>query len=421
MQNYVTQSEVFSRSVLVPTWVQDKREKALRAFQALGFPKRQDKEWRYTSVTKLANEDFSLASSESTLAAHQISRVSEKSTRIVLVNGIFSQSLSDDLSSLSGVDVLTLRDALEKNGDELKSLLDFSDAGFFTNLNQAFLGHGVFIKVKDDVVVKNPLQITFVTTTPEHKKILVNPCLVMSVGKNSQASLVESYEFVAAESYFVNPVTRISLSSGASLKHYRLQCDEEKSTHIATTRVTQERDSSYQSFILSLGAKLHRHNVHVDLLESGSHASLSGLYTVKDQQHVDHHTCLDHHVSHTTSRQVYKGILDDQSRAVFQGKVVIARDARDVDAAQLNKNLLLSRQAEVDTKPQLEIHSGDVKCSHGATIGQINPDELFYFLSRGISEEEARKILVQGFAADVLSKIDDDEIKKYFIKVWRAQ
>jgi Fe-S cluster assembly protein SufD len=426
MQNYIRQFEDFSRAVPAVAWVRENREKALREFQSLGFPTRKNEDWRYTSVSSLADGKFSLpdmaqdTSSDTARrvpALQKISRLSGESLRVVLVNGIFSKDISDDLSLVAGLEILNLNDGLDES-EELKKTLSVASQGVFEKLNRAFWGHGIFIKVKEKTILTKSIHVVF-GTTPTEDSLFMNPCLVMSVGREAQAHLVESYESDRGGSHFINAVTHIALASGSHLQHERLQRDGKKTAHVATTHVMQEVQSHYDSFVLSVGARLHRHDLRVDLLAKDAEVELNGLYFVSGNQHVDHHTCVDHRVAYTTSRQVYKGILVGESRAVFAGKVIVAQDASGVDAAQLNKNLLLSAKAEVDTKPQLEIHNGDVKCSHGATVGQINPEEVFYFLSRGINLETAQEILTRGFAADVLTKVKNESVRNYLKDILR--
>lgn len=417
MQNYSEKFEDFSQVVPAVAWVREDREKAWREFQSLGFPTRKNEDWRYTSVSSLADGKFSLALEGGLSSPQQISRLPGESLRVVVVNGIFSKTLSDDLSSVAGLEIFNLNDCLGKS-EELKKILNGGTPGIFEKLNRAFWGHGVFIQVKEKTILTKSIHVVFVTT-PAEDSLFMNPCLVMTVGRGAQAHLVESYESDVDGGHFINAVTHIAVAADAHLQHERIQCDGKNTAHIATTQVTQEGGGHYESFVLSVGARLHRHDLRVDLLEKDAETVLNGLYLVSGNQHVDHHTCVDHRVANTKSRQVYKGILSGESRAVFAGKVIVAQDAVGVDAAQLNKNLLLSPKAEVDTKPQLEIHNGDVKCSHGATVGQINPEEVFYFLSRGITLEAAQEILIRGFAADVLEKVKNELVRNHLRNILR--
>lgn len=417
MQNYSEKFADFSQAVPAVAWVREDRERAWREFQSLGFPTRKNEDWRYTAVSSLADRKFSLALDGATSSLKQISRLPGESWRVVVVNGIFSKTLSDDLTLVAGLEILNLNECLGES-EELKKILNVDTPGIFEKLNRAFWGHGVFIQVKEKTILTKSIHVVFVTT-PTEGSLFMNPCLVMTVGRGAQAHLVESYESDVDGGHFINAVTHMAVAADAHLQHERIQRDGKNTAHIATTHVTQEGRSCYGSFVLSVGARLHRHDLRVNLLEKDAETSLNGLYLVSGNQHVDHHTLVDHRVAHTTSRQVYKGILSGESRAVFAGKVIVAQDASGVDATQLNKNLLLSTKAEVDTKPQLEIHTGDVKCSHGATVGQINPEEVFYFLSRGIALEMAQEILIRGFATDVLEKVKDESVRSHLGDILR--
>jgi Fe-S cluster assembly protein SufD len=226
------------------------------------------------------------------------------------------------------------------------------------------------------------------------------------------ATVIESYVSLADGTCFTNAVTEVVLSEGAVLDHYRLQEESERSFHIGTTEVRQGRDSRYSSCAVSIGAALARHNLNVRLEDEHTESALDGLYVVTGRQHTDSHTSINHAKPRCTSRQLYKGILDGESRAVFNGKVFVREGALLTDARQLNKNLLLSSEATVDTKPQLEIFADDVKCAHGATVGQLEEEELFYLMSRGLQPARARALLTYGFAEDVISKIRIPSVRK---------
>jgi Fe-S cluster assembly protein SufD len=232
-----------------------------------------------------------------------------------------------------------------------------------------------------------------------------HPRVLIVAGRGSMATIIESYVSFGEEIYLTNAVAEVFAAEGSALTHYRLQEESERSFHIATTEVFQERGSNYSSCAISLGGGIARHNLNVALSDEHAETTIDGLYVVTGSQHVDNHTSIDHRKPRCNSHQLYKGILDGRSRAVFNGKVFVREGSLLTDARQLNKNLLLSREATVDTKPQLEILADDVKCSHGATVGQLDDEELFYLSTRGIRPESARALLTYGFAEDVISKI----------------
>ena len=239
----------------------------------------------------------------------------------------------------------------------------------------------------------------------EAVRVLFRGDVLIVAGEGSIATVTESYFSISEDVYFTNAVTEVFVGGGATLDHYRLQEESERAFHIATTQVHQERGSHYTSYAMSLGAEIARHDLNVALAGEHIETTIDGLYVVTGRQHTDNHTVIDHQQPHCTSHQLYKGILDDRSRAVFNGKVFVREGAMLTDAHQLNKNLLLSSEATANTKPQLEIFADDVKCSHGATVGQLENEELFYLATRGISTEKARALLTYGFAEDVISKI----------------
>jgi Fe-S cluster assembly protein SufD len=251
--------------------------------------------------------------------------------------------------------------------------------------------------------VETPIHLLFISTAME--PTVSHPRALIVAGEGAIATVIESYVSLDEDIYFTNAVTEVVAKEGAVINHYRLQEESERAFHVATTQVHQERASNYTSYAISLGGEIARHDLNVALTDENIEATIDGLYVVTGRQHTDSHTTIDHQKPHSTSHQLYKGILDARARAVFNGKVFVREGALLTDARQLNKNLLLSSDAHVDTKPQLEIFADDVKCAHGATVGQLEDEELFYLASRGIPTERARALLTYGFAEDVISRI----------------
>jgi len=274
----------------------------------------------------------------------------------------------------------------------------------FTALNTASISDGAFIYIPQGKIVETPIHLLFISTARAASSIS-HPRTLIVAAQDAVATVIESYVSLADDLYFTNAVTEVVARAGAVLDHYRLQEESERGFHIGTTEVHQERGSNYSSCAISLGGEIARHNLNVALNGENITSTINGLYVATDRQHVDNHTTIDHQQPHCTSHQLYKGILDGKSRAVFSGKIFVREGALLTDAKQLNKNLLLSHEATVDTKPQLEIFADDVKCAHGATVGQLEDDELFYLASRGLTSERARALLTYGFAEDVISKI----------------
>jgi Fe-S cluster assembly protein SufD len=283
-------------------------------------------------------------------------------------------------------------------------------ANGFTALNTAFIFHGAFVYIPRDVKVDRPLHLLFISD-PADANIVTFPRVLVVADENSSATVIESYASTSDKLYFTNAVVELVLKEGAHLDHYKIQRESSEGFHVASTNVDLGSNSSYDATTITFGAKLSRHNITVTMDHEGAECRVDGLYLVSGRQHTDTHSVIDHKQPHCTSHQLYKGILDGRSRAVFNGKIFVRHDAQKTDALQTNKNLLLSNEARVDTKPQLEILADDVKCAHGAAVGQIDEDELFYLETRGIHTDLARNLLTYGFAEEVIGKIKVDSIK----------
>jgi len=284
----------------------------------------------------------------------------------------------------------------------------------FTALNTAFVGNGAFVFIPKGVQVESPLHLLFLAqrhSSEPATRIAGFPRVLVVAEENSRATIIESYASLDGGGYFTNAVVEVVLKDGASLVHYRVQNENAGAFHVTTTGAELGRHSSFDTTNITLGAKLSRHNLNVTMDHEGAECWVDGLYLVGAEQHTDTHSVIDHKQPHCTSHQLYKGILDGKSRAVFNGKVFVRHGALGTDANQTNKNLLLSNEAHVDTKPQLEILADDVKCAHGAAIGQLDEDELFYLASRGIHNDLARNLLTYGFAEEVIAKIKIESIK----------
>jgi Fe-S cluster assembly protein SufD len=260
------------------------------------------------------------------------------------------------------------------------------------------------------VVVESPIHLLFVTVTRDAAPV-IQPRSLIVLDRASQATVIETYAAVSAETYLTNATTRCILGAGASLDHHRVQQESERAFHVGATDARQARDSRFASTSIVLGGRLVRNDVRVRLEAEGATSTLHGLYVIGGRQHVDTHTTVDHAAPHGTSRQLYKGVLDGRARGVFDGRIIVRRGAQKTDAHQTNKNLLLSDGVEVDSKPQLEIFADDVKCSHGAADGQLADEALFYLRSRGLGEDTARALLTYGFASEVVSRIPIDALR----------
>lgn len=403
----------------IPSELASLRRTAFSRFAELGFPTPREEEWKYTNVSPILKNrfEFAIGQPANGLTAEEIHsfRLSGLAgAQLVFVNGLFSRKLSHTGELPSGVKAGSLSEILAHDPALVRSSLGrFAsfDRNGFTALNTAFIQDGAFLHLARNSSYEMPIHLAFITHSPAGP-LLSQPRNLIVLEPGSRAAVIESYYFLDTAAYLTNAVTEIVLKEGASLDYYKVQREKsEDGFHIATTEVRQERDSRFSSFSVSLGARLERENLNVLLGAEGSECTLNGLYLVSEGQHIDHHTVIDHSKPHGTSRQLYKGILKGKSHAVFNGKVFVREDARKSDAEQMNKNLLLSEEAGVDTKPQLEIFNDDVKCTHGAAVGQLDENALFYLKSRGIGEENSRDLLTHGFAADVINRARIDAVR----------
>ncbi|HEY6232210.1 MAG TPA: Fe-S cluster assembly protein SufD [Pyrinomonadaceae bacterium] len=408
-----------------PPWLVQLRENAMTRFEDLGFPTTRDEEWKYTNVASIARTDFATWLSTEMgdngarlIELAEFSAPESRGSQLVFVNGVLRSDLSSLTALPNEVAALDLSEALrdERYAEVArKHLARHADyvANGFTALNTAFISRGAFVYIPKGVTVAAPLQLLFITNTLEASKTsqAVFPRVLVIAEENSNATLIESYASSGDSQYFTNAVVEIVLGDGARLEHYKIQRESTEAFHVATTVAGLGPNSTYDTTTITFGAQLSRHDVHVTMDHEGAECWVDGLYLVTGAQHTDTHSVIDHRKPHCTSHQLYKGILDGKSRAVFNGKVFVRHDAQKTDAMQTNKNLLLSNEARVDTKPQLEILADDVKCAHGAAVGQIEPDELFYLETRGIHTDLARNLLTYGFAEEVIGKIKIDSIR----------
>ena len=402
------------------SWIGRLRENAMARFEELGFPTTKEEEWKYTNVAPIARADFKPgietptgATSAKEFASFEITET--KDSQLVFVNG----QLRNDLSSLTALppEVVAL-DLSQALGDERYSEIvraqlarhaDFV-ANAFTALNTAFIDQGAFVYIPKGVTVTTPLHLLFISDAETSQ--VTFPRVLVVAEENSDTTLIESYVSAHDSRYFTNAVVEVVLKNGARLEHYKVQREATQAFHVAMTAVGLGPSSSYDATTITFGSQLSRHDIHVTMDNEGAECWVDGLYLVTGTQHTDTHSVIDHRKPHCTSHQLYKGILDGKSRAVFNGKVFVRHNAQKTDAMQTNKNLLLSNDARVDTKPQLEILADDVKCAHGAAIGQIEEDALFYLETRGIHPDLARNLLTYGFAEEVIGKIKVESIRR---------
>ena len=395
-------------------WLELVRSSAMDRFEQLGFPSVQEEDWKYTNLATLAKEEFAPVTSGSS-EARDIERFTYPETaeaHLVVVDGFLREDLSTKtgLGDVVAVDLFSAVEDARYNKIVRKYFA--RNAGYHNNgltaLNTAFLQSGVFLWIPKNVKLERPLQITFVADAENGASF---PRLLVVAEENSSATVIESFASSNGGRYFTNAIAEIVLKDGAQLEHYRVQRESNDAYHVSTTSAELGGACRYETTSINLGGRLSRHDISVVMDHEGAETAVDGLYLVGPDQHSDTHSVIDHKQPHCTSHQLYKGILDGNGRAVFNGKVFVREGAQKTDAQQTNKNLLLSEKARVDTKPQLEIYADDVKCAHGAAIGQIDPEELFYLETRGIGPELGRSLLTYGFAEEVIGKIKIDSIR----------
>lgn len=399
-----------------PAWVARLREGAFARFEELGLPTTDDEDWKYTNVSAVARAEFRPAEGSAKLesvAVEPFVSAEARESCLVFVDGIFRRELSSLEAIAEGVVAEDLGSALAGEHAEVLwehlGRLSGEGSDAFSALNTAFLGGGAFLRVSKGVEAAAPVQLLFVSTA--ESGAVTFPRVLVVAERDSRLDIIETYASVGEANYLTNAVVEVFVGEGARVTHYKVQDEGANGYHVASTRAELSRSSLYDLTTVTLGAQLSRHNIEILLESEGAECRVDGLYIVGTGQHTDTHSLIDHRVPNCASRQSYKGILDGRSRAVFNGRVFVREDARGTDAEQSNKNLLLSREARVDTKPQLEIYNDDVKCSHGATVGQLEEEELFYLLSRGLHQDLARNLLTYGFAEEIVEKIKFESIR----------
>lgn len=399
-----------------PAWLEPLRREALGRFSAAGFPTTRVEDWKFTSVAAIAREEFALLAEPASgpepeeFAGFLVGPAAAH--RLVFVNGHYRAELSSIGTLPDGVRLTNLATAWNDPAlaahlsRETDSAATAPGGSSFTDLNTAFMGDGVVLQVPAGVALERPVEALFLTDVRSDPAAgASHPRSLYLLEAGARATVIETYAALGDAGYFTNAVTEASLAAGSRLEHYKLQRESEQAYHVGTFEAHQEAKSELVSLSFAIGAALSRSNVYTVLDGDGAHATMNGLYVVHGSQHVDHQTRIEHAQPNCTSHEVYKGILDGESHGVFNGKVYVQPIAQGTDGKQTNQNLLMSPTAQVDTKPQLEIYADDVRCTHGATVGQLDPLAVFYCKSRGLDEAQARTLLTYGFAADVLEQI----------------
>ena len=404
-----------------PAWLEELRSRGAARFAALGFPTVRNEEWRFTNVAPIARAELSLAAAavavdEAKLAGFPYADAAE---RLVFVNGRFSPSLSRTSGLPDGVAAGSLAAAFASGDAQVERLFGGEvdiDSRAFAALNTAFAADGAYVFVPDGVVVEQPVHVLFVSVAPAGVPgagagTMSHPRTLIVMGPRSQARVVESYVGLPGQPYLANAVTEVVVGEHAVLDHYKVQEERLDAFHIASMHVRTARSANVSSHSFALGGRLTRNDVIATLAGEGSECTLNGLYLADGDRLIDNHTTIDHAQPHCPSHEIYKGILAGKARAVFNGKIIVRPDAQKTDAKQTNRALLLSDDATINTKPQLEIFADDVKCTHGAAIGQLDEDSLFYLRARGLTLQEARDMLIHAFAGDILDRVRIEPLK----------
>ena len=413
-------------SALQPSWLLPLRKTGIANFAKLGFPTLHDEDWRFTNVAPLAKLPLQPASepandtaAKTVLGKYIFAHL--PGARLVFVNGYYSTALSSLRGLPSGVKMSNLAAAMVANSVFVEKQFcqcALTDDNAFAALNQAFFHDGGFVYVPAGVSIAEPIQFVFISTAKQGGET-IQPRNLIIAEANSRATIIESYLSTHNAAYFTNAVTEIAAGDNATLEHVKFQDEAADAFHLATIAGKLGRASHVKIHSFALGAKLSRTSIRANLAGEGLECILNGLYLTRDEQLADHHMIVEHAQPHCASHEYFNGILDDKSRGVFHGRILVRKIAQKTDAKQTNKNLLLSDNATADTKPQLEIYADDVKCTHGATIGQLNDESIFYLRSRGIGADNARRMLIHAFAGEIIARVKHDSVREELDKlVW---
>jgi Fe-S cluster assembly protein SufD len=411
IEPHLEKFERFGEQAHRPAWVFPLRKAGLARFAELGFPSLHHEDWRFTNVAPIAKLPFrpvfQLAGAKpSREALERLPLCRLPACRLVFLNGHYSAELSA-IGNTGGITVQSLAAALADGStlaQKYLARLTSGDNNPFTALNTAFFQDGALVHVPPGKIVETPLHLLFLSTA-EETGATAHPRNLIIADKNSQATVIESYAGTTNTACFTNTVTELVLEEGAVVEHCKFQDESPSAFHMAAIHSRLERGSNLLAHSIALGAKLARNTIRTTLAGEGVDCILNGLYLTRGEQLADHHMIVEHAQPHCNSHEYYNGILEGRSKGVFHGRILVRQPAQKTDAKQTNKNLLLSETATIDTKPQLEIYADDVKCTHGATVGQLNDESVFYLRTRGIGAETARRMLIHAFAAEIIERI----------------
>ena len=424
-EHYLADFETASRSGGGPEWLGGLRQQAIESFGRVGFPTqtRGNERWKYTNVGPLARSTFAY-SPEADPGSMSLGRVKslapwdEDWTTLVFVDGVYAPGLSRGDETVARSMARTVASDGAVVGEHLGRYASIQDG--FIAVNTAFTYDGAVVAAPDDTEVDTPVHLVFVSSGAYPDRVSYPRVLVLA-GRNSRLRLVDSYVGPADGRYFTNAVVEIAASEGAEVEHYRYIGESPKAFHIGATRTSLGFGASYACTSIATGARIARNDLNVLMDAPGASCVLRGLYSTSGSQHIDNHIDIDHAKPSCTSDQYFKGILDGRSKAVFSGRVLVRKDAQKTEAHQSDKNLILSEGARINTKPSLEIYADDIQATHGATAGAVADDALFYMRSRGIDEDTARRLLVSGFAAEILDTIPLDALREHAALVFSGQ
>jgi len=394
------------------------RARAIDSINTQRLPNKRDEEWRFTDISPLTQLAFTPSQQQSKVQASDLKPfyLPETTNRLVFVDGHYAAELSTIADAPIQM-VGNLPSMMRSHASTIESHLGHYakiDDNVFSALNTAFLRDCAVIIVPKKTVIVEPIQLLFVSTQEE---VSSYPRCFVIAEQDSKLTLIEDHVSITSASYITNTVAEICLSANAHVQHIRIQRDIQQAYHLANCAVSLAHASQYQSVSVSLGSKISRYNLEVQLSDENSECTIDGLTLIAGQQLSDTHTCIDHIKPHCTSHQQHKCIVDETAHAVFNGKIMVRPQAQQTNSSQSSRNLLLSNTAKVDTKPQLEIFADDVKCAHGATVGQLDSEEIFYLESRGLSKESARKLLTYAFAADIIHRIPVASLQQQLEKI----
>jgi Fe-S cluster assembly protein SufD len=399
-----------------PAWLYPIRKAGIARFAEIGLPTVQHEDWRFTNVAPIGRLPFKplLQPADANIKLEQFHFADLPASRLVFVNGHFSARLSSVLPQDAGVHIGSLAAALRNDGASLqKYLARFAkaDENGFSALNTAFFTDGAFIYVPAGKAVREAIHLLFISTAAE-AGAAIHPRNLIIAERDSKLTVIESYASTVQAGYVTNAIDEFVIGDNVVFEHCKFQDESRTAYHVATQHLHIGRGANVISHSFAFGAKLSRNNIRTTLAGEGLDCILNGLYITRDEQLVDHHMIVEHAKPHCNSHEYFNGILDDRSKGVFHGRILVQQEAQKTDAKQTNKNLLLSDDATIDTKPQLEIYADDVKCTHGATVGQLNDESIFYLRARGIGAETARRILIHAFAGEIIDRVRCEPLRE---------